>query len=305
MPCPHAGPDGLSCSHEFSHEQLRERIRCHPPLDTVECPVHLRPLLDVRQLLQGIEPPAPEESIELARAAVGAVQRMEHAVQQQGADLAEQLRLLRVQQQSVAAEQQRAFLSLLRAQRSMAEVVCPRVVWALPVRLKLGKVMPVKKLQLHLGCEAPGAWHRLTGVTPYEVRLTSDLAKAVAPYVRRLLTVLKYVVPVAGAAVGIASEDLAKHFKGDIETMEALIEGLPDALGSDPNVPDHLRGASSSAVYADGDAAIRAMQKLLLKVDPQRKWAGLNKVLTAEGDVYWLCIAHTAEYRGLPGNAVR
>ncbi|WP_051942852.1 COR domain-containing protein [Streptacidiphilus rugosus] len=300
VPCPHHDQDGEHCAHEFPHQLLLQRLRRTPPLVRVECPVHLDPPLDVRQLLQGLEPPAPERSVELAQAALEAVQHLEHAVTQQHGDVVDQLRQVRAQQQSIATEQQRRFLALARMQRDAQEVVCPSVVSVLPARRRIGGVLPVKMLHLHLYCEAPGAWHRLPGVAPYEVRLSSEIRRTVLPYVQRVLTVLKYAVPVAGAAVGIASEDLAKHLKADIETMEALIEGLPDQL----HEPQHLVAPSVRVVRAETDAAFRRMQDLLTHLDPKRSWAGLSKVSTPEGHVYWLCPAHATQYRGLPGDAV-
>jgi hypothetical protein len=151
-------------------------------------------------------------------------------------------------------------------------------------------------VRLHLYCEAPGQWHRLPDAVPYEVKLTWDTAATVLPYAQKLLSVLKYVVPVAGASIGIASEDLAKHLKADVETMEALVAGLPGEL----RAASSLEGVQTM-VRATEDAEFRAMQHLLSTLDSKQVWGGLSKVPTPEGYVYWLCPVHARQYRGLPG----
>lgn len=125
------------------------------------------------------------------------------------------------------------------------------------------------------------------------MRLTSEIEGVAGPYVKRILAVLKYVVPIAAPAIEIATDGLAERLKSDLEAMEALAESRPDL-----NQRSYL---SNSNVGTFDDARFRAMNALLLTLDPQRRWAGLNKVPTPEGNVYWLCGAHTDQFRGLPG----
>ena len=304
VPCPNQLSDRTPCPHEFPHEQLMARILLNPPKEQVECPVDFE-FLDVRQLLQGIEPPSPGYSQELALVAgelaknltVQAARQNQDVLAQlreQNQDVLAQLREVRIRQEAIASEQQRTFLASMRLEQSWRQVLCPSVVTVEAVgRRALGVGSVVR---LHLYCEAPGAWHRAPGASPYEVKLTAEWATAVLPYAKKLLTVLRCVVPVVHAAIGIASEELERRLKSDIELMEAIVEGPPEELHASGGL-----GGVRSMTLATEDPQFRAMQHLLLQLDPQQAWGGLSKVPTPEGHVYWMCEAHTRRYRGLPG----
>ncbi|MFG2119552.1 COR domain-containing protein [Streptomyces sp. NPDC048710] len=292
VPCPGAGPLA-PCSHEFPHHQLVDRLTRTPPRETIECPVHYEDL-DVRKLLHGIEAPLKDRSEALASAALSAVAELSNAVQGQGRDILEQFAEAKVQRAAIAAEQQRTFL----ARQHQDAAFCPSVISIAKVKRRraLG-VLPGHVFQLHLYCEAPGAWHRLPNVAPYEVRSTPESVAVVLPYAQRLLSVLKYAVPVVGAGLGMASEDLDKLLKDDIELMKALLEGLPEELIQSSD--EQLNGLESF-VRAQYHSEYREMYALLKKLDPNEKWGGLNKTTTPEGHTYWLCKVHADSIRALP-----
>ncbi|WP_449341747.1 hypothetical protein [Streptacidiphilus jeojiensis] len=301
VPCPLTASDGTSCPHEFRHEQLVSRIGLIPPRELIECPIHIADL-DVRQLLQGIEPPDQQRSERLAQSVAAIVLRQTEQMSLQAQqtkqfnrDVLERLDEIKIKQDAIAAEQQRTFLASLRLQQSWQAVQCPSVVTMEHVRRRAGGLLG-SVVRLHLYCEAPGQWHHLPDAVPYEVKLTPETAATVLPYAQKILSVLKYVVPVAGASIGIASEDLAKHLKGAVETMEALVAGLPEEL-ADRGTLDGIR----SMIRTASGAEFRAMHQLLSTLDPKQIWGGLTKVPTPEGHVYWLCTIHADQYRGLPG----
>ncbi|MER6732738.1 COR domain-containing protein [Streptomyces puniciscabiei] len=301
VPCPGVLENDESCHHEFPHTNLLDRLSRTPPLETIECPVHYEQL-NVRKLLHGIEPPAQSRSEELAVALEAKVDGLSNdlkGIKNQSRDILDEVKEARIQQTAVAAEQQRAFLTELRRADSRQAVLCPSVVSVQRVRRRrLKGIWRDSVFQLHLYCEAPGAWHRIPGVKPYEVRASSDLEQTVLPYARRVLAVLKYAVPVAGAALGVAADDLDKLLKSDVALMKELVKGLPDELiSTSPQLGD-IR----SLVRVTEHHEYRQMQSLLLKLDPAGDWGGLNKVTTPEGPTYWLCDAHTREYRRHPGN---
>ncbi|MFE1837259.1 COR domain-containing protein [Streptomyces sviceus] len=292
VPCPGTGSN-VPCSHEFPHHQLVDRLARTPPRETIECPVHYEDL-DVRKLLHGVEPPPKDRSEALASAALSAVAELSNAVQGQGQDILEQFAEAKVQRAAIAAEQQRAFL----ARQHQETAVCPSVISVAKVkRRRAFGVLPGHVFQLHLYCETPGAWHRLSNVPPYEVRSTPESVAVVLPYAQRLLSVLKYAVPVVGAGLGMASEDLDKLLKDDIELMKALLEGLPEELQMSSDEELH---SLDSFVKAQYHSQYREMYALLKKLDPDEKWGGLNKATTPEGHTYWLCNVHADAIRALP-----
>ncbi|MFF7595442.1 leucine-rich repeat domain-containing protein [Streptomyces mirabilis] len=304
VPCPYKDEVGNSCSHEFSHTQLVARLARKPPRETIECPEHLDDL-DVRSLLQGIEPPAADRSEALATEALAKLDQLrldvrqhhgevQDRVDQAAADLSQEIGRTRAEVSAVFAEQQRAFLAEFRGDQSRNEVLCPSLIWVRRVnRRRIAGIFPGEAFQLNLCCEAPGEWHLLADVEPYECPAESEFTTSVLlPYVQRTLSVLKYVVPVFGAGLGMASEDLAKTLQDDIELMKSLLEGLPEDMRTQT-------GGSQvqSMVRAEDHAAYRRMYQLLKQLDPEEVWGGLNKVTTPEGHTYWLCREHAQVYR--------
>jgi len=293
VPCPHRDQDGNACPHEFRHEQLRARLDRRPPLETIECPEHLEDV-EVAFLLQGIERPAADRSAQMTRRVMEKLDRLEIIGQRQYEEVRGGIEQTRAEVSAMVAEQQRGFLELLRRDQSRQEAICPSVIWVRRVsRREAGhRLRPGDVFQLHLCCEAPGEWHLLDGVAPYELPASSEFTKVVLPYVHQSLKVLKYVVPVFGAALGTASEDLSKVMKDDLELMKALLDGLP------PETRRQLDGRESrSTVVATDHAEYRQMHALLKQLDPEEHWAGLNRVTTPEGPTYWLCREHAGFYR--------
>ncbi|WP_329559509.1 hypothetical protein OG711_15320 [Streptomyces uncialis] len=281
VPCPTRDGEGRACRHEFRHEQLVNRLAMDPPRERIECPEHLEDV-EVPYLLQGIERPGGRRSEELLRQLVSKVDSLEVAGRRRHAELSARV-----------AEQQRGFLHSLRREQSRQEVLCPSLVWVrrLSRRAAGRKLLPGEVFQLHLCCEAPGEWHLLEGVEPYELPARKEFTETVLPYVHRTLQVLKFVVPVFGASLGVASEGLSKAMKDDMDLMKALLDGAPGEAGR-----RFADGESRTAVRAADHAEYRRMHALLKELDPAEEWGGLSKVTTPEGPTYWLCAAHARTY---------
>ncbi|MET9522921.1 COR domain-containing protein, partial [Streptomyces coeruleorubidus] len=303
VPCPHKDENGNSCPHEFSHTQLIARLARKPPREIIECPEHLDDL-DVRTLLQGIEPPTARRSEALATEALAKLDQLQLDAQRRHEEVRgrfdhatvhfdQELGRTRAEVSAVVAEQQRGFLTALRREQTRSEVLCPSLVWVRrTTRRRAAGLMSGEVFQLHLCCEAPGEWHLLADVEPYEIPAGSEFTNAVIPYVQRTLSVLKYVVPVFGAGLGMASEDMAKMLKDDIELMKSLLDGLPEEMRTRMN-----DGQVQSMVRAEDHAEYRRMYQLLRQLDPDEVWGNLNKITTPEGHTYWLCREHARIYR--------
>jgi Leucine-rich repeat (LRR) protein/GTPase SAR1 family protein len=304
VPCPYKDPDGTTCRHEFPHTQLVSRLARKPPREKIECPEHLEDL-DVRTLLQGIEPPTAHRSDTLAAEAIAKLERLQLDAQQRhdevqdqfhqiSENLVQELGRTRAEVSAVVSEQQRGFLAALRSEQSRNEVLCPSLVWVRrTTRRRVAGLLPGEVFQLHLCCEAPGEWHLLADVEPYEIPASSEFTNTVLlPYVQRTLSVLKYVVPVFGAGLGMASESMANALKDDIELLKALLEGLPEEMRA--RMSD---GQMHSMARAEGHAEYRRMYQLLKMLDPDEAWGNLNKITTPEGHTYWLCRDHAQTYR--------
>src|SRR5262249_17097583 len=115
-------------------------------------------------------------------------------------------------------------------------------------------------------------------------------------YIKRMVQVLRFAVPVVGPWIGILAQDHYKDiFENDKELMVQLVERLPEAKETGRGGADESRQMTPSE-YGDGGPSLRAVRKLLEEKDPRRTWGGLKRTLTPEGHYLWLCQYHVAEY---------
>jgi hypothetical protein len=167
------------------------------------------------------------------------------------------------------------------------------------------------RMELQLYCQEPGCWHPLgyergrtdpeTGL--YQIEVSSDFLKAIAPYLVRLVKSLKYAQPLIGPFVSWA--DPSKYqtwFKDDIERMKKLTEQISKLVSSlEESHEAKMAGALGQSDYpsrAEG-APLRALRLLLEEKDKQRTWGGLRRLMTKEGHWLWLCPHHAAKYGDL------
>lgn len=88
--------------------------------------------------------------------------------------------------------------------------------------------------------------------------------------------------------VAIANKDIAE--------MRALLDGIPDHGDElDFSLSSHTELTRAEA------AGLRALRSALLEIDRVQSFGGLRRVLTASGDLLWVCPRHYPEYDpGLP-----
>jgi internalin A len=183
---------------------------------------------------------------------------------------------------------QREFSNAFRREQARIEAHCPNV-FVLRTRdsQKWLKTMIGQTLELQLYCQAPGCWHPTMAGGLYEIKETANWLKTIAPYLNRLITILKYAAPLIGPWVGekIDTQDYEKLFRRDIATTQAIAQQISTPPADDVKT-EHLQGA-----------ALRALRQLLDEQDPQQEWGGLKKVLTPEGHYLWLCEYHARAYQ--------
>lgn len=285
IPCP--GHGGEPCRHEFDYEQLLKRAQRKP---VIECPESLEDV-SVAGLLFGIHWSTQD----------AVLMRLDEL---EAADAARHAELLG-EFQSLVALMQREFTNVFRREQEKIESHCPNV-FILRPRDETGwrsytqssqRTLVGEKLELQLFCQSPGRWHPTFEGGLYLIDKPAEWLQATAPYLRRLVTVLKYATPLIGPWLGVAiPHDYEKHFKNDIELMGKFVEKLPE-LRDDPSL-SLARSVGDNRINAERaeGAALRVLRKLLEEKDPQQHWGGLKKVLTPEGHYLWLCAYHAAEY---------
>ena len=279
IPCP--GHNGEPCSYEFNYAHLQEAIERDPPIEHIQCPLSFE-LVSVPGLLFGLH-------WRLQDAVLERIDDLETTFVEGKDEILAEISELR-------ALAQRGFTSSYRREQSKIESHCPSV-FVLHPRDASGwkKTIIGQKIDLQLYCQAPGEWHPTIEGGRYAIDDPANWIKVTAPYIQKLVAVLKYAAPLAGPFVGVAWPVYEEMFKNDIKLMAELVKKMPDLkegreLGLAEEVgetrgPDRISGV-----------ALRALRQLLDEKDPEQHWGGLKKVLTPEGHYLWLCEYHAQEY---------
>lgn len=297
IPCP--GHEGMSCGHEFDLAHLRRAIERPKPILEIQCPESFD-AVSVPRLLFGIHWSLRDEMLDEQSRISTRLEKLEGGL----AELTEFT--------------QREFTKLFNREQSRLESYCPNIFILRPSfredlitgifespRGKVGqRTLLHEKLELQLYCQAPGCWHPTgyrRGVNDpasglYQIDNPTEFLRAVAPYVRKMFTALKFAAPIFGVWTGaISAKDYEDHFKDNIQMMGKLTADLPE---SQEERELRLGGqADERAFERASGAALRELRHVLDQKDKRQIWGGLKRMLTKEGHYLWLCRHHAEEYR--------
>ena len=298
VPCP--DPSDIDCNHEFDFALLENRIAREKPKPTIECPKCLEDV-SVNEMLYGISPVTEQKVID--RIDVLEVSLKEHGDENTDKIISEldELREL----------SQRQFLLTYNAFQRLLESQTPRVFTLRPENRATWKARLFgTKWKLQLYCEAPGCWHPSCEPQDedqkglYTIKDNDTFFQKAAPWIRRLVTVLKYTAPL-GTTIACAVEDVNKLIKDDIKLMGELIKILP--IGKDDIITEHLQEVARDEFrrklpsrYGDlHRESLSELRKLMISLDKEGveagEMGGLRKVMTPEGHWLWLCPRHREE----------
>jgi hypothetical protein len=79
--------------------------------------------------------------------------------------------------------------------------------------------------------------------------------------------------------------------------MAEIVDQIPEVTRDLDPLEKDVRPEPGPAEHASSEADFRALESLLLKLDPDRRWGGLSRVVTPEGLTLYLCRDHTDAYR--------
>jgi internalin A len=148
-------------------------------------------------------------------------------------------------------------------------------------------------IDLQLFCQMPGFWHPTIDGGLYRLEEPAKWLETTASYLGKITAVLEHAVPISGSTIAV---DAIKSFKAEIGFMRLLVTKLFGVRRPRRLAQARFGADVAEASEADG-AAIRALRRLLDRVDRDQDWGGLKKVLTPEGHYLWLCEEHAAKYR--------
>ncbi len=178
--------------------------------------------------------------------------------------------------------QQREFIKLYRREQAAIESYCPNVFVLRPYAASTWKtVWAGEKLEMQLYCQEPGCW------------------QATGNYLKKMVTSLKYVIPLLGPWFSMASADYAKLIANDLQLMEGLVKMLPEIIEFNvTRIANKIEKESEPDrdIHSEG-AELRAVRLLLERLDEYQVWGGLQRVLTPEDHYLWLCKYHAQGYK--------
>ena len=192
---------------------------------------------------------------------------------------------------------QREFTNSFRREQAKIDLRCPNVFVLRPHKTRSWqRAFVSQKIDLKLYCQEPGCWHPTEKGGLYTIDEPAKWLQTMAPYIHKLLSVLKYAAPLVGPWVGTWNKDDYENlFQHNIELMKELVLKLPDLQDSPKLKLSSAIGERINLERSEG-SALRALRLLLNEKDPQQYWGGLKPVLTPEGHYLWLCEYHAALY---------
>lgn len=188
-------------------------------------------------------------------------------------------------------------LSTFEMQKELAP--CPSLFVLERELSKIFKLADVtsRPYRLRLLCQYPAGPHTLAGEQGYELRESKEWWKTMSPWLRRLVTVLKTGGSLGKAVGAVFDQADVDRFANQIDLFNEILNDLPaiEALESVSQVND---GATSpSGQHVEG-AALRALAAFLETADPAHHWHGLQRVVTEDRRILWVCPQHT--HIGMP-----
>ncbi|MFF4415240.1 COR domain-containing protein, partial [Streptosporangium sp. NPDC001559] len=279
VPCPCRGTS--ACPELFDYEDLQSRLLRNPPRHEIECRKSGE-FLGVPMLVLGLAP-------------------SERDVTRIGLDRLTKIITQSTEKQDNQTEYiQRMFLKLQRIVQAQQEVRCPSVFSLTPIpRNRLAG----SAFELRLYCEEPGAWHPLPESRGcYQIKELPEWFRRMSPYLKYLVTVLKHTAPFLGPVLGMTVDQLEQQTKAEADAMKELVSQIPEpTISGEKNEPlGDINAIAESRATLEAD--FRALESLLIELDPARAWGGLSRTTTPEGLTLYLCAQHSYAYRSSLGS---
>ena len=319
--CHQQEPLDQPCTEMYRYEEDLLR-RMQAKKETIECPASFKPVY-VLQLLYGIHrstdaqvieeiKKGQEEVLSQVRAARGEAtfssQRLEQlvvAIRSGQTEVLEKLDINRDLTLQILERQQhqselimRNFLLQWNLEMKKFEAECPGTFLVLPRSLKFfnPKKWISESYQLQLICQHPPGPHCVD--EGYKLNMPKEWWVNVSPWLKHLITFLKYGVPMGHAIGAVVDSVVITSLDSQISLLETIVGDIADV-----NLPD-AKADLERSVRGDHEpatgAALRAVHAFLDKADPDHNWGDLARVITPEGNILWLCAEHRKQYEAKP-----
>ncbi|HEX3642616.1 MAG TPA: hypothetical protein VHV10_15110, partial [Ktedonobacteraceae bacterium] len=160
-----------------------------------------------------------------------------------------------------------------------------------------------QKYKLFLMCQYPSKPHYVRDSEGYDLYQTKDWWLKISPWLKHLLKFLEYGIE---HSISIQSEvsDIIPHrqrykqVNQQVELLNKITEELDRSIEHDST--SLAERSHPSGFEQNVGPALRALHSFLKEADPNQHWDGLQKVVTEDGNIFWLCEEHARPYQVRP-----
>ncbi len=263
---------------------------------TIECPASYSSV-SVPELLYGIHISTTPQVVAVVEAGQQEILRHLTAMQQRD-DIMQQRNDILIQQVKQLSELNvRHFTRQWNLEMRKIETECPNTFVLLPgSRSSFNpKNWISQSYTLHLLCQYPSGPHRLDGQDGYDLTQSKEWWVKVSPWLKYMVTFLKHSIPLVGPVGTMMDEIDFKNFDSEIKLLEKMTEDLPTIVESDLSSFEYKHRRDEQEQTTIGPA-LRALYSFLKEKDKAQFWEGLQKVITPDGNILWLCEKHALPY---------
>jgi internalin A len=278
------------CQEVYRYEEDLVR-RLEHDKQTIQCPASYKDV-SVLELLYGLHfGTAPQvmakvEEVQEILRRLSALQRYDELLLQKVSQLCEW--------------NVRNFTRLWNLEMHKMEAECPNTFFLIP-----GSHTPFNPknwisndYKLYLMCQHPPGPHCVEDEYGYDLRSSREWWVKISPWLKYLITFLKFGVPMAHAVGNVIDAVDFKQIDTQVKLLEEITNDLPeiseDKLLSSIETSQHLSQEQTIG------PALRFLHSFLKEVDQQQFWGGLEKVITLDGNILWLCTQHAHPYEVQP-----
>src|SRR6266571_199652 len=276
------------CPHFYRYEELVRRMQARRY--KVECPESFNEV-SVPSLLYGIHISTDQQVME-------DIQQGQQEIKQSLKEL-EKLDVIlgKLNQQSELIA--RNFTRQWNFEMKKMEAECPNTFFLITGENKPfdPKNWVSRDYRLYLVCQHPSGPHQVGD--SYQLRKSKEWWTTVGPWLNHLINFLKFAVPM-GKAVGVVVEAVEilpdiKQIQANIDLLEHITQDLPDVASYD-SMKDITEPTLTDQYQRTVGPALRALHNFINEVDPSQLWGGLDKIVTPDGNILWLCDKHRQQY---------